>query len=264
MKTIRLKSEGYDVFHLQQLLRLRGYEIYPDGIFGQGTATIVKKFQTKHKLVADGIVGEKTWNKLIYKTGMKLSEVDYKEIAENLGIEVAAVKAVKEVESGKFGGFLEDNNPPILFEGHIFWNRLKRAGMNPEVYAIDNRDILYSNWTKQYYMGGMKEYDRLNRAMLINRKAALESASWGMFQIMGFNYKSCGCNSVEEFVQKNKQNERSQLELFMQFIKSNNLDKYLREKDWAGFACKYNGPEYKQNKYDEKLEQAYLKYKKEA
>ncbi|MFB9080551.1 N-acetylmuramidase domain-containing protein [Flavobacterium procerum] len=34
----------------------------------------------------------------------------------------------------------------------------------------------------------------------------------------------------------------------------------LRNKNWASFALKYNGPAYKTNKYDEKLARAYAKY----
>ena len=36
-----------------------------DGIFGPKTEAAVKAFQKKNKLVADGIVGQKTWNKMI-------------------------------------------------------------------------------------------------------------------------------------------------------------------------------------------------------
>jgi hypothetical protein len=35
---------------------------------------------------------------------------------------------------------------------------------------------------------------------------------------------------------------------------------YLRDKDWAGFARRYNGPAYAENKYDEKLSAAYEKF----
>ena len=56
-------------------------------------------------------------------------------------------------------------------------------------------------------------------------------------------------------------NEGNQLGLFMTFLKSNGWDKYLRTLDWAEFARHYNGPQYAQNKYDKKLQDAYSKYK---
>ncbi len=56
MNTIRKGSRGNDVKHLQTYLHLM-----PDGIFGPLTEEAVKEFQKSHGLVADGIVGAKTW-----------------------------------------------------------------------------------------------------------------------------------------------------------------------------------------------------------
>jgi N-acetylmuramoyl-L-alanine amidase len=36
-----------------------------DGIFGAGTENAVKSFQRHHGLTVDGIVGKKTWDKLL-------------------------------------------------------------------------------------------------------------------------------------------------------------------------------------------------------
>ncbi len=186
-----------------------------------------------------------------------LKEIDYKNAADLLNIDVAAIKAVLEVETGNRGGFVADEKPTILFEGHIFWRQLKAQGIDPVKYQKGNEDILYSKWTKKYYKGGIKEYDRLNRAISINRKAALMSASWGLAQIMGFNYKLCGCKSIEEFVNQMTESEGKQLELFVIFIKNNKWDIYLRNLDWKEFARHYNGSGYAQNHYDQKLKKAY-------
>lgn len=174
---------------------------------------------------------------------------------------MAAIKAVLEVETGGRGGFIAVDKPIILFEGHIFWRQLKNRGISPAKYQKGNEDILYPKWTKAYYKGGVKEYDRLERARLIHREAADSSASWGLAQIMGFNYRVCGCKSVEEFVGMMSENEGQQLELFSRFIKNNRWDVYLRNLDWKGFARHYNGAGYEQNQYDKRLERAYAKYK---
>ena len=50
--------------------------------------------------------------------------------------------------------------------------------------------------------------------------------------------------------------------LGVEFIRNNNLHKYLERKDRASLAKSYNGPGYKSNSYDVKLENAYKKYKK--
>jgi len=101
---------------------------------------------------------------------------DIKAAAERIGVEPCALQAVCEVEAAG-NGFLPDGRPKILFEGHIFWKELKKAGLDPNQYAAANPDILYPKWTKAYYKGGVREYDRLEWAKKINREAALKSAS---------------------------------------------------------------------------------------
>lgn len=189
-----------------------------------------------------------------------ITEQQYQEVARMIGCDVASVKAVQQVETGKHGAFIAPNVPPILFEGHIFWAQLKKKGMAPEMYAGSHPNVVYPKWDKSQYKGGIKEYDRLNEAGLIDRDSALMSASWGAFQIMGFNYASCGCHTVKDFVEEMCTDEASQLRLFARFILSQKLDKYLISKDWAGFARRYNGPAYELNRYDTKLADAYIKF----
>lgn len=57
--TLKKGSRGEEVKLLQRLLHL-----YEDGIFGPLTEEAVKEFQKANGLVADGIVGDKTWAKL--------------------------------------------------------------------------------------------------------------------------------------------------------------------------------------------------------
>ena len=265
MQTLRMNSKGGDVYTLQQLLQEWGYDIPVTGNFAQMTDAAVRDFQSRNRLTADGIVGKRTWEMLMDKDTrllepLRLKEEDFIRAADTLQVEVATVKAVQEVETGGRGGFFASDKPAILFEGHIFWSQLKKMGLNPEDYQKGNEDILYPKWTKDHYKGGKGEYDRLERAMRINPEAAMNSASWGLFQIMGFNHKVCGCDCVRDFVEIMKESEGRQLDLFTSFIKGNALEQYLRKKDWAGFASRYNGPAYAENKYDVKLKAAYEKH----
>lgn len=59
METLKKGSKGNEVKELQTLLHITA-----DGIFGPGTEKAVIEFQKNHNLVADGIVGTKTWNEL--------------------------------------------------------------------------------------------------------------------------------------------------------------------------------------------------------
>lgn len=190
-----------------------------------------------------------------------LIDEDFTQVAELLGCEPAALKAVQQVETGGRGGFFSPGRPAILFEGHIFWTQLKKRGSNPEDYVKGNENILYPKWEKGHYKGGIGEYDRLEQARKINREAADASASWGMFQIMGFNYAACGEESIESFVRSMCESEFKQLLLTANFIKKNSqMLQALQARDWAVFAKCYNGPAYAQNRYDVKLEAAYQKY----
>lgn len=191
----------------------------------------------------------------------RLIDEDFTQVAELLGCEPAALKAVQQVETGGRGGFFSPGRPAILFEGHIFWTQLKKRGSNPEDYVKGNENILYPKWEKGHYKGGIGEYDRLEQARKINREAADDSASWGMFQIMGFNYAACGEESIESFVRSMCESEFKQLLLTANFIKKNSqMLQALQARDWAVFAKCYNGPAYAQNRYDVKLEAAYQKY----
>lgn len=58
---LREGAKGAAVTQLQNLLRNKGYNIAADGSFGPRTETAVKQFQSSKGLVADGIVGPKTW-----------------------------------------------------------------------------------------------------------------------------------------------------------------------------------------------------------
>ena len=56
----------------------------------------------------------------------RLIDEDFTQVAELLGCEPAALKAVQQVETGGRGGFFSPGRPAILFEGHIFWTQLKK------------------------------------------------------------------------------------------------------------------------------------------
>lgn len=192
---------------------------------------------------------------------MKITDADIVRIAKANGIEPAAVNAVKLVESAG-SGFLSDGvKPKILFEGHKFWQQLVINKIDPNAFVKGNENILYPVWTKQFYSAtGEGEYLRLEKAKKISYVCALMSASWGLFQIMGFNFKACGFNTIGDYVQAMYTGESNQLEAFINFIKNDsggNKLQYLKNKDWKSFAFSYNGAKYSQNQYDIKLAKAY-------
>jgi hypothetical protein len=178
----------------------------------------------------------------------RLGAGDIEAAAKSIGCQSAAVRAVIDVESR--GGFLPDGRPKILFERHYF------ARLTKDAYSAKHPGI--SNRTSGGYLGGPAEYDRLAEAIALDRDAALRSASWGMFQIMGNNFAVAGFKDAESFVAAMVSGEPAQLQAFIGFVKKNGLADELIRLDWAGFARGYNGENYAKNAYDKKMAAAYL------
>lgn len=180
-----------------------------------------------------------------------ISGKDYDRAAARLGCLPAAVEAVAVVESSG-AGFNPDESPKTLFEGHVF-HRLTKGR-----YDAISPTLSYPKWTREFYgRTWQDEQFRLEQAKALDRTAALMSASWGKFQIMGFNFGACGFTSVDEFAEAMAVDERRHLEAFIGFIESYGLADEMRDRRWAEFARTYNGPDYAVNHYDEKLEKAF-------
>jgi hypothetical protein len=264
-----------DVRVVQDLLNKCGNPPSPplavSGAIDPRTVAAIAAFQKTVMHTPDGRVdpGGKTFAALIRATGAvandassalpavrggaRLSEADFARAAKRLDCEVACVKAVTEVEAGG-GGFYASGRPKILFEAHVFSRRTEHQ------YDASHPDISSFKWNRKLYKRGEDEYERLEKAVSVNREAALESASWGLFQIMGFHYKNAGFDSVDAYVEAMFESEGRQLDAFIDFLKATKIDTHLRAKRWADFAKAYNGPGYAQNKYDLKLAAAYKKY----
>lgn len=183
---------------------------------------------------------------------MDAQTIDESEIgkaAESLGVERAVIEAIIEVESGG-DPFLGDGRTRILFERHIF-SRLTGGRYDDEAPDI-------SNPNSGGYVGGPAEWDRLKAAADLDREAALKSASWGAFQIMGFNHQRCGYEDVEAFTDA-MAGVGAQVRAVIAFIKSHEMMlQALQSRDWSGFASRYNGPGYRRNSYDARLRNAWL------
>ena len=90
MNTIKIGSKGEDVKTLQKLLGLT-----VDGDFGVNTDKKVKEWQTANNLVADGVVGTKTWEKLLSQTNT----------SSDCGISMRMIEFICFQETGKHFGY---------------------------------------------------------------------------------------------------------------------------------------------------------------
>jgi hypothetical protein len=181
----------------------------------------------------------------------RLSVHDYDTAAKDMGIEAAAIHAVATVEAGGRTGFDNLGRPKILFEGHLF--RKFTGGAYDLKYPWLSKAYPKS---RDYYK--WDQWSRLYEAMDLDVHAALEAASWGLFQVMGFNHNGWG--SVVPFAQDMFVSEYMHLKSFASFCKDNHLIKLINDHDWAGFAAKYNGDGFAKNHYDTKMAAAYKSF----
>lgn len=205
-----------------------------------------------------------------------LSLADFQSAASSLGCSVAQIRAVWEVEcsgNGWFtdirgdilsldgpGGFIDGSAlPKILFEAHIFARETRGR------FTKAHPNISSASWNRKLYVGGQGEWERLWKAMSLDRTAALRSASVGAPQIMGFNHKLAGFNTVEAFWDAMKESEANQLKAFVAFLINSKLADELRAcstdpKSCRPFAKGYNGSGFEANNYHGKIAAAIKKW----
>ena len=189
-----------------------------------------------------------------------LVEQDYQSAANRLVADLSAVKAVATVESNG-GGFLSDGRVKGQYEPHVMYKQLttkfgkaradKELSAHPDLVALKPGS----------YQSLDKEDKDMNRAaQVVDRQCALESASWGAFQIMGYHWKTCGYPTLQSFINA-QYTAAGQLDTFVRFILADSrLVRALKAKDWVTFARIYNGPAYAKNQYDTKLAAADKKF----
>lgn len=160
------------------------------------------------------------------------------EKAERYGIPPAVALAVFEIESGG-AGFAKDGRMIIRYEPHIFAE--------------------YSDKTSSANRAGQAaEWDNFDRASAIDPTAAMLAISMGGPQIMGFNFKTIGFDTVRDMFQAFSTSEEAQIDGFFAFCEKNGLIKAAQQGDWTAFARGYNGKG--QVGYDTKMKQRHAAY----
>lgn len=140
--------------------------------------------------------------------------------------------------------YLANGFPVLRFEKHVFLRYLKKNKSVP--HLLRKAECLQGCGVETY-----------NKACEIDKKLAMLSTSFGMFQIMGFNFEVVGYSTVEDFVQAMYDSVENQIDAFCKFVVVNKLQNVINEKNYAKFAHQYNGPNYKMNNYDKKLQKNY-------
>jgi hypothetical protein len=188
-----------------------------------------------------------------------LTDEDFARAAAELNCDVAAIRAVAEVES-RGNGFIADGRPQILYEAHVF-HRLT-GGQHAEQKDRNGIALSSPKWDRSLYgRAGAAQHDRLKDAAFHDWSAAHKACSWGMFQVLGSNHLMVGCPTIQDFVNAMHHGPAAHLQAFVKFIQAKRLDEALRRHDWVAFARGYNGSGFAANKYDIKLRDAFHKWK---
>ncbi|MCE7026437.1 N-acetylmuramidase family protein [Jiella avicenniae] len=184
----------------------------------------------------------------------RIDDLDLPRLGHLIGVGEDEIHAVLDAETNGHG-FDALGRPRMLFEPHIFWRELPK-GKRGEAQRLG---LAYPKWRRNY---PADSYPRLKQAMAIDATAALRAASWGLGQVMGFNHKLAGYDTVDEMVTAFMADEENHLKAMVEFIVSAGLDDELRRHDWRGFARGYNGPGFEKNGYDDKLAAAWRRWAK--
>lgn len=176
-------------------------------------------------------------------------------LSERLEIDPAVAVAVFVIESGG-RGFGSDGRMIIRFEIHIFhhyWGQHNHQKFNDHFrfnqgqswMGHEFRTSKDSPWKDVHIRKQSREWEVYEFASDLNLTAARLSISMGAPQIMGFNYKALGYDSVHEMFNDFSSSIREQIIGFFNFIKGpegdNRRVEALQNHDFVTFAKYYNG-----------------------
>ncbi|GGK54305.1 N-acetylmuramidase domain-containing protein [Salinarimonas ramus] len=181
--------------------------------------------------------------------GTPLTPSGFEAARARLGVAPAILWAVMAVEA-RSCGFQPDRRPVILFERHVFHRRTSGR------FSGSHADVSNPK-PGGYGASGAHQHARLSAAIALDRRAALESASWGLGQVMGFNAGRAGFADVEAMLAAMRAGEDAQLAAMCTFIAEAGLAGALAARDWRAFARGYNGPAFARNFYDARLAAAH-------
>ncbi|MEJ8803120.1 N-acetylmuramidase family protein [Pontibacter sp. H249] len=211
---------------------------------------------------------------------MKITLQQKQELARQFGISLPMLQAFLEVESAGSGFFSDWKGQPrikIQFEPHWF-KRLLPGDILKNIYELwdkqekgkvkltDTQKLLLHNWQIAVLNKvdvQQAEWQAFNCAFAIHPDAAMQSASWGLGQVMGFNHKMLGFASAGEMVEAFKRSEYEQVKGMLHYLENKKgMMAAIRSLNWNKVAELYNGSNYAAGGYHIKLAKAYVKYSK--
>lgn len=184
------------------------------------------------------------------------------EIAKEFQVDYPSTKAVILKESS--GSGFQNGRILIQFEPHVFSAELTKRKIKHDLEVIKKDSRGLKTYKLTAFIGDREitivngvetqtpEWKTFEIACQIHRESALLATSYGMGQIMGFNYRLAGfrdqyngsgvmiSSGVETMFKLFSESEYYQVRGMFNFIKAYGLIDELQRKDWKGFAAGYN------------------------
>lgn len=185
---------------------------------------------------------------------MSLATSDFLAAAAALGCDVAAIRAIDEVES-RGAGFDAGGRVKILFEPHRFSLHTSAR------FDRSHPQLSYPKWKAGSSSYRRDQHKVLEEARALDAAAAVRATSWGRYQILGDNWRATGHHSLQAFEAAMRKNEGEHLTAFVSFVRAHPaMRSALVAHQWAAFARAYNGPAFATHGYDTRLAAAHRKY----
>jgi hypothetical protein len=187
---------------------------------------------------------------------MGFEEADYQTAADALAVPIARIRAVADVESSgaTFWTIYGEQKLPIRHEAHWF------GKLTGYIYNDSHPQISSMRWNAGLAADTREgAWAQHLEAAELDEAAAIQSASWGAFQIMGFHWQKLGFASPQE-MRDAMFTAAGQMDAFVRFIKAGPaIEDALQRGDHVAFELYYNGGGYN-GAYARKIEDAEARY----
>ncbi len=177
---------------------------------------------------------------------------------QELIIDPKVLEAITLVESSS-SGFGLRNKLKIRIEAHLLLSDNYGDNVAFKDYFVSEgapnykawvRPVGYDEWIEYHDMGQEGEWIAFELASEINPRLALLNTSMGAAQIMGFNHKRIGYETVEDqWNAFNRAESNHIIGLFNYFLSDPELIQAAKVKDWNKIGKLYNGAESAGQKY---------------
>ena len=253
-RVISIQADRMGRFHMH------GANVVDKIVIEGTTHTTVDDSKQLHELIRREIVsvmkGPNMETPFYIGEGEQVSEAELARLASDHEIPPYLALAATYIESKDLEGSWSSGALVALYEDHIAYKyssgKVRDALVKARLAARGWRDLPYPP----------SPYPQIDRCTEIaGPEVAALSTSWGMYQVMGFNFQMLGFDSALDLVEYLKASEKNQFMAWVKTIDEMGVRDALLAEDWAGYARRYNGPKYAAHGYHTRLSALAAKYK---